>query len=115
MSDVIVVLIMFGGFFALVVVIGAVGVRNENRDYAFQHPDDPFSRGVDAQWKGKGPPPSEQEWREPGIIEQAKQAGFMIGSPPRARILAQVQANLKAAAAVRAARRAARTPQAPQE
>lgn len=43
------------------VVVMAREAMASNRDYAAENPEDLFSKGMDAAWKGKGPPPSEQD------------------------------------------------------
>ena len=53
------------GFFAALfigfLVVMAKEAAAANKDFAAENPDDPFSKGVDAAWKGKGLPPSKQD------------------------------------------------------
>ena len=113
MADLLTIVGMLFGCFAILIFGGMYALRESSRNYAFQFPDDPFSRGVDAQWKGKGPPPSEQEWREKRIRMTPAQIRRLhrysvLSDADVARIMAKTDADLKAAAAVRAARRTQR-------
>ena len=101
LGSIIFLLVLFGGLPALMLLFAVW----QNRNYAFLHPDDPFSVGVDAAWKGKGPPPSEQEWRAAEILREAAAPSLPIPSGDPAVSVARVKAELAAAAKVRAARR----------
>jgi len=49
------------GFFVGYIVIMTVESAASNRDFSAQHPEDPFSKGMDAAWTGKGPTPTKQD------------------------------------------------------
>jgi hypothetical protein len=95
MAGLLIVLAVVGLFVGYVLLM-AVGAKSDNKDYAAERPDDPFSRGMDAAWKGDGPPPSKQDRSEHIRLQIKASRWIPDGRPASARLELEARMNKSA-------------------
>jgi len=94
MAGLVIVLVVVGLFVGYVLIM-AVGAKSSNKDYAAERPDDPFSRGMDAAWKGDGPPPSKQD-RSGHIRLEMKASRWLVAGSPSDQLKLEARMNRSA-------------------